>query len=252
MDRVLIHRVVVIDVELHHRDDGFEFGHKGAQYTQFVHPPQRAFGVAVFQQQIHEQALGVLVVAHLVVDQIEVRRNRAHRVGMDQHPRAQGLFEQAQDVQLVLKELGVILDRQTVMDDLIKRLGLATTAKEPKDRRFFFDMHRLQRGQENPRQIAHMCGVVKIVLHEMFNRTAPAVIGVSHAAGDLDLHVKGQLIHRATGNQVQMTAHRPDKVLGVVELAVFVRREHAQIDKRLWVVHVMHIFRDPEQGLQIA
>ena len=49
-----------------------------------------------------------------------------------------------------------------------------------------------------------------------------------------------------------MTAHGPDKVLGIVELAVFVRREHAQIDKRLGVVHVVYVFRDPEQGLQVA
>ena len=57
LDDVLVDRVVVIDVELHHRDDGFEFRDEGRQHAQLVHPAQAAFGVAVLQQQIEEDAL---------------------------------------------------------------------------------------------------------------------------------------------------------------------------------------------------
>jgi hypothetical protein len=44
--------------------------------------------------------------AHLVVDQVQIRRDQAHRVGVQQIAGAQRLFEDAQQVQLVGKESG--------------------------------------------------------------------------------------------------------------------------------------------------
>jgi hypothetical protein len=48
----------VVDVELHHRDDRLEFRHEGRQHAQLVHPPQRALGIAVLEQQVEEDARG--------------------------------------------------------------------------------------------------------------------------------------------------------------------------------------------------
>ena len=59
LDDVLVHRVVVIDVELHHRDDGFEFGDEGRQHSQFVHPAQGALRVAMGQHQIKKNPGGL-------------------------------------------------------------------------------------------------------------------------------------------------------------------------------------------------
>ena len=69
---MFVDRVVMVDVELHHRDDVFELGDEGSQHPKFIHPAQAAFGVAVFQQQVKEDALRFGVVAHVVVNQVEV------------------------------------------------------------------------------------------------------------------------------------------------------------------------------------
>ena len=50
LDNVFIHRVGMIHIELHHRDDVFKLGDEGTKHTQFIHPAQGAFRVAVFQQ----------------------------------------------------------------------------------------------------------------------------------------------------------------------------------------------------------
>ena len=96
LDDMLVHRIVVIHVELHHRHDGFEFGNKGREHAQFVHASEGAFGIAVFQQEVEKELLRRRVIAHALVDQPDIGRDEQHRVGMDQEARAQRLFEQAQ------------------------------------------------------------------------------------------------------------------------------------------------------------
>ena len=46
-DEMLVHRVVVIHVELHHRNDAAEGGHEPAEHACFVHPPQHGLGVVL-------------------------------------------------------------------------------------------------------------------------------------------------------------------------------------------------------------
>ena len=42
---MLVHGVVVIHVELHHRDNAAEGAHEAAQYARLVHPPQDDLGI---------------------------------------------------------------------------------------------------------------------------------------------------------------------------------------------------------------
>ena len=53
-EQVLVHRVVVVHVELHHRDDAAEGGHELAQHAGLVHAPQHGFAV-VFRGQDFEE-----------------------------------------------------------------------------------------------------------------------------------------------------------------------------------------------------
>ena len=101
LNRVLVHRIRMVHVELHHRHDGLKFRDESGQHAQLVHPAQRAFGVAVFQQQIKENADGFLVFADLVVDQVQIVRDQTHGMRVDQHARAQAFLEDAQEIQLV-------------------------------------------------------------------------------------------------------------------------------------------------------
>ena len=45
-DQMFVHRVVMIHVELHHRDDFAELGHEASQHTRLVHHAQNSFRVA--------------------------------------------------------------------------------------------------------------------------------------------------------------------------------------------------------------
>ena len=62
-DQMLVHRVVVIHVELHQPHDMAEFRHEAAQHARFVHQPQRAFGIVARRQDLQEQPIGFRIVA---------------------------------------------------------------------------------------------------------------------------------------------------------------------------------------------
>ncbi len=190
LDGVFVHGIVVIHIELHHGHDRLEFGDKYGQHTQLVHPPQGAFGVAVFQQQIKENAGCFLVGAHFVIDQVQMRRHQPHCIGVDQNAGAQGFFEQAQDVHFVLQEQFFIRNIQAVLNDFISRFGFLSATKEPQQAGFLFGVAGLECGQQDAGQIAHMGGVAEIILHEIFHLAAAVVGFVTHAFGYFDLQIE--------------------------------------------------------------
>ena len=63
--QVLVHRIVVIHVELHHGDDLAEGRHEAAEHAGFVHPPQHGFRVVLRGQDLEEQPVGFLVLAQV-------------------------------------------------------------------------------------------------------------------------------------------------------------------------------------------
>ena len=103
-DQMLVHRVVVVHVELHQRDDAAEFGHEAAEHAGLVHPPQRALGIAARGQDFQEQPVGLRIVAHIVVDQVERAGDGAQRVGMNVHALGVGDVEDADQIDRVAPE----------------------------------------------------------------------------------------------------------------------------------------------------
>ena len=81
--QMLVHRVVVIHVELHHRHDAAEGADEFAEHAGLVHAPQHGFGVVLRGQDFEEQAVGFLVLAHILVDQLQRVRGGAHGLGME-------------------------------------------------------------------------------------------------------------------------------------------------------------------------
>src|SRR5437868_5907923 len=63
-DQMLVNSIVVIHVELHHRDDATELGDEAAENAGFIHPPERRFRVAARSQQAHKQGVGGRVGPH--------------------------------------------------------------------------------------------------------------------------------------------------------------------------------------------
>ena len=92
LDRMLIHSVVVIHIELHHRDDRLKFGNKGGQDAQLVHPAQGAFWVAIIQQHPKKRILGPRVAPQRFVDDAKVTLDHAHGIGMNEQSRLDRMF----------------------------------------------------------------------------------------------------------------------------------------------------------------
>ena len=67
--QVLVHRVVVVHVELHHRHDFAEGRHEAAEHAGLVHAPQHGLGIVLRRQDLEEQRVGFGVVAKIGVDQ---------------------------------------------------------------------------------------------------------------------------------------------------------------------------------------
>ena len=85
----------------------------------------------MFQHQVEEDADRFFVVAHAVVDQIEVRRQKAHGLWVQQGAGAERFFKDAQHVHLIGKKCLFIRDRQAVLFDRIRRTCLATAGQQP-------------------------------------------------------------------------------------------------------------------------
>ncbi len=66
--QMLVHRIVVVHVELHHRDDAAEIGDEAAEHAGFVHQPQGAFARLRRGEDLDEQPVGFRVGAQFRVD----------------------------------------------------------------------------------------------------------------------------------------------------------------------------------------
>ena len=101
LDGMFVDGIVMVHVELHHRHDWFEFWDEFRQNAQFVHAPQGPSGIAMFEQEVKKNTPCSFVVAHRVIDKIEVGCDQPHCIGVDQQSGAQPLFKQAQQIEFV-------------------------------------------------------------------------------------------------------------------------------------------------------
>ncbi len=183
---------------------------------------------------------------------MQIGRHQPHRIGVDQHAGAQALLEQPQQVQPVRQKRLFLDDAQTAMHLHIARFQLFLAPEQALQQRLGFDMHRLQFGQENPRQIAHKGGMAEIILHEQLDRAPPGHIDIAHARGHLDLQIKRQQLIGTFGGQMQMTAHRPQEIMRRRKGVIFLFGKQARLHQFGHIVDPVEILGDPEQRLQIA
>ena len=171
---------------------------------------------------------------------------------MDQKPGAQPFFKQAQYIQLVGQEGFVIRNRKTVVNDLIAVLDLAFAFENPLHQSRCLGVARFQFGQQDAGQIAYCSRVTEVLLHKDFDSTSSGFVLIAHAFCDHDLHVKAQLLHRAFRQKMQMRAGGPEEILGAGKELKFVLRKQPQSNQFAHVIHVIDIFRDPKERLQVA
>ena len=253
-DGMLVHRVVVIHVELHLRVDPPEIGHEAAEHARLVHPPQHGFGVVAPAQQIEEQGVGAWGFAHLVVDQPAVAIGLAHGARVDLQLLGLGHLKDLDQADRVLAE-PVVTRRGQLAGEGGVAADHARARVEPGEQaapRALLRELFLQLAEEHAGQRADPFGLQEIVLHEPLDRGLALPVGEVHPPRDSLLQIEGQPIFRPPGDFVEVAAHRQQKALRAAEAAVLGLGEKPCVDQLGGVAHAVDILADPVQRLKVA
>ena len=251
-DRMLVDRIMMIHVELHLGDDPAEVGNEAAEHPGLVHPPQHRLRIARAGQDFQEEGVGAGIVAHFV-DQLGVAGGGAHRQRMDFELVEVGQSEDLEESNRILAEIIVVRQGEpaAVEDEAFKPARPAPDRRQAEAPALPGELL-VEMGEEDPGQIADGFGVKEIMAHEALDRRLAGPVGVAHPAGDLALIVEGQAILGAAGDQMEVAAHRPQEALGPPELVELGRREEIDLDQIRDFPHLIGIFADPEERVEIA
>ena len=188
-DQVLVHGVVVVHVELHHRHDLAEVGHEAAEHAGLVHAPQRRLGALVGAQHLQEDAVGLRIVAQLVVDQPQRAAQQPHRVGMEEGARLLGPGEEADEVDgIALEHVGVgdvepaVVDAEIAVGADAAPGAPAQRIEQLGDAGRGLDLLDLQRRAQDGGEVADILGDQEVVLHEALHGAQAAALARSPAA----------------------------------------------------------------------
>ena len=252
--QMLVHRVMVIHVELHQRDDAAEFRHEAAHDAGFVHAPERAFGIAARTEDVEKQPVGLFVIAQIVVDQIELARHAAQCRRVDVQALRIGDMEEPDEVDRVFAEQAGARGKPPVLDEEIirRRTQFEETGQKPRQRRMALAVLFLERRAEDAGEVADVLRHQEVAPHEAFDGPMKIGIGVAQPLGELRLHIEGKPFFGPAGEIVQMTAHRPQEGFRLLEGLEFVFGEDAVMDEIARIFHAIKIFADPIERLQIA
>ena len=173
--QMLVHRIVVVHVELHHRDDAAEIGNEAAEHAGFVHQPQGAFARLRRGEDFDEQPVGFRVGAQFRVYARQGLGHQPQGVGMDRQFIARRHPEQPDQIdRLLVEHVGrghgdaVGFQREGAE---IPRLGPPPQFSDKTvEHGARLGLALLQRGADDIGQIADILGDGEIMLHEAFDR----------------------------------------------------------------------------------
>ncbi len=251
-DRVLVDGVMMVHVELHLRDDAAEIGNEAAEHAGLVHPAQHDLGVAWRGQHVEEEGVGGRVLAD-VVGELRIARRGTHRQRMDFEPMLVGEREQLEQPSRFLREKVVARDRQApaVDDEAVELARGAAQRRQPETPPARGELL-VQMREEHAGQIARGARLQEIELHEALDLRFARAVGEAHPLGDLALQVEGEAILGAPRDRVQVAAHRPEEILGAMELAIFGAAEQPRLDQLRRFADVVGELADPEERVEIA
>ena len=250
--RMLVDGIDVIHVVLHLGDDAAEIGYETAEHAGLVHPAQCGLGIFFGREYLDEQPVGLRVVAQIGVDELQRLGDDSERVRMDVEPFLLRDMKEPDERDRIVAELAVArhVEPAGIDREPFDRLLAPAPALERKARLAAVLGFELR--AEDAGQIADILRDQEIVLHEALDAARASVVGIAHQPPDLALAIKGQPVLGATGEEVQMAPHRPQEILRPREALRLLGREHLQTDELVDVVDAVDVFRDPEQGMEIA
>ncbi len=257
--QVLVHRVVVVHVELHHRHDAAEIRHEAAKQARLVHAAQHHFGRVGGGEDRQEKLVRRRIVAQLVVHQLQRLGEEADRIGVEGEIVAVRQPEHADEIDRIAGEGLLVRDGDAVVIDLEVGALLEAAARfraqlgdETVEDRSRLFVALFQLGAEDGGEVADILGDEKIVLHEALDVDQAVVIAVAEAGGELALQVEGQALFRAAGEEVQVAADRPEEGLAAPEHLRLATGEDALAGELLVGLHPVGVAGDPEEGVEVA
>ena len=135
---------------------------------------------------------------------------------------------------------------------LIARAALAERRQHPADHVERFAGAHFERGAEDARQVADVLGDEEIALHQPLDAEHAGAIEEAEALRELRLQIEGQLVVGAAGEEVQRAADRPEEILGALEQAILIGRQHALVDELGAGPDAVEVLADPEQRIEVA
>ena len=213
-DEMLVDGVVMIHVELHHRDDAAEIGNEPAENAGLVHAPEHRFRAAPRGEDFEKQPVGLAIGAQGAIDAPERPGHGADRVRMDREVVLVRQLKQADQVDgIALERLRVRDADAVVVDDEIgivdARRAAAETPHQPVQHGPRLVMPRLERSADDGGEIADVLGDEKIALHEALDRGQAAMIGIADLRRDQPLHVERQALLGAARGEMHVAANAP-------------------------------------------
>ena len=144
-----------------------------------------------------------------------------------------------------------------VVDDEVGGVGDLVVAppadaEEAVERRRRLGVMLLERGAEDVGEVADFLGDQEVVLHEALDVLEAGMGGVAEPHRHAALDVEGEPLLGAAGHEVEVAAHRPQEILGLVEAVELGAREDAGLDQFVARAHPVEILGDPEQRVEIA
>ncbi len=255
--QMLIHRIVMIHVELHQSDDAAEFRDEAAEYAGFVHQAQHDLRRIARGENVEEEPIGLGIGAQFGVDQLQRRDDESLRLGMNRKTIAVRHPEETDEIDRIAAEHvrsghgdPALLDRKAGAAQAF--LVRARMAGEAVEHGGGFRLVFFKRRADNRGQIADILGDQKIMFHETFDAGEAAAARIAESIGDLPLHVEAQDFLGAAGKEMQMAADPPEEFLAAVKQPIFAPREQAGLDEIGGLAHAVDVFGDPEQGVEIA
>ena len=179
--QMLVHRIVVIHVELHHRHDAAEGAHELAEHAGLVHAPEHGLRRGLRGQDVEEQPVRLRVPAHLGVDQLERAGGGAHRFGMEREIVLLREVKQPDQIDRIAPEdVGAGDVDAVVVDGEVVGLAQGAPAARRAQARDHAAEHRrrlglalLEAGAEDGGEVADVLGGEEIVLHEALDVLEP-------------------------------------------------------------------------------
>ena len=250
-ESVLVHRVVVIHVELHQTDRTPEIRQEAAEHAGFVHPPERRLRILVASQDIQEDLIGLCRLTQALVDPLQGLGNPAERIRVDVEVVGLSDLEEAQQIDRLLVEVLRPFHRQAITFELEAPDPAAAAQRRQSEARATIVLG-LDLGAEDTGQIAHILGHQKVALHEAFDGLRTAMRRVAHQRSNRMLQIEGQTLLVAAGLVMQPTAQGPEKLGGLLKGPGLGSGEDAFIDELVDVGDLIEELADPEERVQIA